>query len=1082
MSSQVHAALVPLLIGLTSGATPRAEVPGASTVGACTINWTGSAGDQQWTTATNWNPIRVPNSTDVACIPSSYHGPAVTISSGTNSVSGVNAQGTAGFELQGGFLQLKTDSAISDLSLDGGQITVALGAVLTLSGTPFWTNGTLAGAGTTDLPSGTTMFWDGGELATALTNEGTVNWVSGSPCFAGAAAVFTNNASFVISAEGVSLYACSGSPKFVNAAGGFIAEQGTTGAYADISLPLNNLGSVTLTSGDLYLDGGNSSGSTDTGSYEIDSGNYLVLDGGTRTLASTATLTGAGTVIISNSQIVVFNGQTIPNLSLSGGTTRGAFTLTGNSVFSGGTITDPSGTVTTTTVASGATLTIEGSPTLTGHNLTNSTGGIVNWPSSNSALYLGIGAIFTNSGTLNLNASGLNIYYTGVGALPSIVNAAGGSIVRNGTPGTTLYVEIPFNNLGKVTVTSGGLELDAGNSTGSTDTGSYAIGSGSSLTLGGGTRTFASGATLTGSGTLSIAADAQTVVFNGQSIPNLSLSSGTTRGPFTLTGKSVFSGGTISDPSGTVTATTVASGATLTIEGSSTFTGHNLTNNLGGIVNLPSSNSTLYLGGGAVFTNSGTLNLNATGQDIYYSGIGAQPSIVNAAGGSMVRNGTPGTTFSIQIPFNNLGKVSVNSGHLELDSGNSTGSTDTGSFAIGSGSNLILAGGTRTFASTAKITGSGTLSIPNAGQTVIFTGQSIPNLNLSGGTTRGPFTLTGKGVFSSGLITDPGGVAATSTTVGSGATLTLNGTAEIAHHNLVNGGTLKWTANGGSLGGNAVLTNNGLFSITAVGGYFSNADATTPRIVNGAAGTMLVNVAGTVAEGFPTTNNGVLNVQLGVFNMYSSYSQGATGSFNTTIDGTTPGHKFGQLSVSTTTHLGGSLGIKTPADFTPALGDTFALITSAGTETGSFSSVTGQSVTGGNAYQPLYSASGTTLKVEQAADLALAGSAPSNVVHGDQISYSLTISNDGPNTATSVVLTDPLPSGVTFVSAQPGCALSGTKVLCAEGNLASGSNVVITITVQTSTAGTVQNTETVTAGTVDVTPGDNKATQVTTVS
>src|SRR5439155_114558 len=62
----------------------------------------------------------------------------------------------------------------------------------------------------------------------------------------------------------------------------------------------------------------------------------------------------------------------------------------------------------------------------------------------------------------------------------------------------------------------------------------------------------------------------------------------------------------------------------------------------------------------------------------------------------------------------------------------------------------------------------------------------------------------------------------------------------------------------------------------------------------------------------------------------------------------------------------------------------------------------------------------STTATPQVADLALAkgvSAATPNV--GDQITFTITLSNTGPDTATTVVLTDLLPAGLTFVSAVP---------------------------------------------------------------
>src|SRR2546425_1556466 len=66
---------------------------GPAALGTCTINWTGTAGDHQWTTTTNWNPVRVPTTSDYACVPSTYT-QTVILSAGTNVVNGVNLQGS----------------------------------------------------------------------------------------------------------------------------------------------------------------------------------------------------------------------------------------------------------------------------------------------------------------------------------------------------------------------------------------------------------------------------------------------------------------------------------------------------------------------------------------------------------------------------------------------------------------------------------------------------------------------------------------------------------------------------------------------------------------------------------------------------------------------------------------------------------------------------------------------------------------------------------------------------------------------------------------------------------------------------
>jgi RHS repeat-associated protein len=120
---------------------------------ACTVTWTGGAGDGQWGSADNWSTDSVPSSTDVVCIDS---GQSVSIASGAAQAAVILADG-ATVSVSGGSLQLfdsSDGSTIGDLSLSGGALTSP--GSLTLTDSLSWTGGTLAGAGTTELASDAT--------------------------------------------------------------------------------------------------------------------------------------------------------------------------------------------------------------------------------------------------------------------------------------------------------------------------------------------------------------------------------------------------------------------------------------------------------------------------------------------------------------------------------------------------------------------------------------------------------------------------------------------------------------------------------------------------------------------------------------------------------------------------------------------------------------------------------------------------------------------------------------------------------------------------------------------------------------
>ncbi|MCQ3978822.1 MAG: hypothetical protein DPW09_35815 [Anaerolineae bacterium] len=103
---------------------------------------------------------------------------------------------------------------------------------------------------------------------------------------------------------------------------------------------------------------------------------------------------------------------------------------------------------------------------------------------------------------------------------------------------------------------------------------------------------------------------------------------------------------------------------------------------------------------------------------------------------------------------------------------------------------------------------------------------------------------------------------------------------------------------------------------------------------------------------------------------------------------------------------------------------------------------------------------------------------------GENVTYTVTVTNNGPDAATGVVLTDNLPAGVTFVSATPSqgsCAEIAGVVGCDLGDLSNGGNTTVTIIITSTAAGTITNTASATADTTDPNPDDNSDSEDTTV-
>jgi uncharacterized repeat protein (TIGR01451 family) len=126
------------------------------------------------------------------------------------------------------------------------------------------------------------------------------------------------------------------------------------------------------------------------------------------------------------------------------------------------------------------------------------------------------------------------------------------------------------------------------------------------------------------------------------------------------------------------------------------------------------------------------------------------------------------------------------------------------------------------------------------------------------------------------------------------------------------------------------------------------------------------------------------------------------------------------------------------------------------------------------------------------ADLALSKSGnPNPVLTGNNLTYTVLLHNFGPDTASTVQVSDPLPPQTTFVSCattvgacnSPAVGTNGT-VRVDVGSLFSGGDVTITIVVTVNAAGgsTVTNTATVTSVTQDPVAGNNSASATTTVN
>lgn len=125
----------------------------------------------------------------------------------------------------------------------------------------------------------------------------------------------------------------------------------------------------------------------------------------------------------------------------------------------------------------------------------------------------------------------------------------------------------------------------------------------------------------------------------------------------------------------------------------------------------------------------------------------------------------------------------------------------------------------------------------------------------------------------------------------------------------------------------------------------------------------------------------------------------------------------------------------------------------------------------------------TAVSPPSGADLSLIKRAtPTEVAVGEQLTYTVQVTNAGPSMATGVTVTDSLPPGVRFDSVSPSqgsCTLSGAQLKCDLGTLPAGASATVTIVTTRTDSGTISNAATVTGIEPDTDLSNNSSMAVT---
>ncbi len=601
--------------------------------------------------------------------------------------------------------------------------------------------------------------------------------------------------------------------------------------------------------------------STDT-ALITNSGTYFVTN---NNLNSVGSLTLGGTT---GTQTLVISGLTLALGSASTGNAQGAVIISGGTLGGSGSLVLAGpmiwggGTITNQVQFNGGTF--SNSLTLNAGQVINT--GTLSWTAP--SLNTGNNSLVSNapSGTINLTA---NLGEGNVGGTRTFANAGQLNVTASGTTSISSI----FNNSGAVAVNSGFFNLSGGG----TESGTFTIASGATNQFTSGAVAMNSGSSISGAGTWvdsgsvatfagssalsagSVVISGGTVIFVNSSSLNLALlnlSNGILTGtnPVNVSGTFNWSGGTIA--------------TNLVQFNTGNFSGSLSLNNGGEVANLGTLSwaaTTVNTGNGSIISNapSGTINVTV---NVSQGSFGGTHTFNNA--GQL--NVTVSGTANIADAFNNSGSVEVNGGTFDC----SGGGTETGSFTAVSGATLEFGSGTFAINSGATLSGAGNFLV-NGG----VVGVNVP-LNLSGTWTfgSGTATLSSTTTVSGNSVVISGG---TVNFVGAGPWQP--GTVSIANGTL--GGTVPvtvQTTGGMSWSAGTILSNLVQFP----GGTFSGSLALNAgEIIN----------TGTLNWSATTVNTGngsiISNAPAGIINLTANLSQGSFG----------PGHTFnnaGQLNVS----------------------------------------------------------------------------------------------------------------------------------------------------------------------------------------
>ncbi len=682
----------------------------------CSINWTGSAGDGQWTTRGNWDQERLPGTDDDVCINASG---SVTASSAGITIDSLNLLGTLTITSGTGVMLTSTSitSTLTNLTVSGGAALYITGSAK-FPGSVALSGGTIAG--NNSLNTGTATFTGAVQVTQnsvlsppTINNAGSITITQPNVQFTLGNGGTTNNqaaGAINIQADGVTIN-FNGT---FNNAGTFAKTEGTGTSNLNVSgvSPLVNTGTVVVQSGVLLLNLSLDTDSTSTGAFNANAGGTLRFGEGNLILDDGTTFGGSGTLDITDGVWTVSAPITVTttNLIFDGGFNNlleGSGTLTLDSTlttWNGGALA-MGGADATVTLSKGKTMLITGT---TFHSLTTNFV-ILGTVSQNTAtrtddLSLN-GSILTIEHGATFNLQGDNgIHGSGTISNEGTFAKTGGTGVANVDYNGTFTVSSELGFVGTVVVDKGTGTLNFANSSGGTFTGTSTVGAGATLQFSLGTYLVEDGTEFKGAGTTLISSNGtwnlqgggagsagisvDTAIFQLNGVVGSSVIKGS--GNLNVKSKKFnFTGGEMTG-TGIVA---IPEGVTLSISIGPVYILGQTVNNSGSAQITDSSK--LYLGGGVTWTNEagGEFTFKADGN----IADGEGGVTFNNSGTVQKTGGTnsPGSIIVFSGTFNNdaNGTVAVAAGtlYLEPSIGTSTGATGQPSTFSATAGGAVLA-------------------------------------------------------------------------------------------------------------------------------------------------------------------------------------------------------------------------------------------------------------------------------------------------------------------------------------------------------------------------------------------------------